>query len=208
MTLLREAAIRLPAGLDGKVENFEVNPDNEEGAYILFAIIDELQEEITNGCEGSRYSKTSLLQAWHEHRLFGLRMQATATLDNTETAKRTALGSSPCGVCTLSTYLWKNTLARTQTTHGHPTQYMFPLFCVVRTVPTSKHSDQMNCIESLWVAQRARGVGLGRRIVAEMNCWRVSRVQPKSTTFWHKMGYILTDPPPEKNTMQCADPAG
>ena len=46
-----------------------------------------------------------------------------------------------------------------------------------------------NSIEFLWVAERARGVGLVRRMSDEMCCNAVSRPLPESVDFWRKVGF-------------------
>ena len=73
--------------------------------------------------------------------------------------------------------------------------YIFPVFCIVDKpgatdqLTPSRECDANRCIECLWVGERARGVGLGKRMVAEMNCFAVNN--PVAREFWHKMGYTI-----------------
>jgi len=74
-------------------------------------------------------------------------------------------------------------------------KYIFPVFCIVdqpgatHQLTPSRECDANRCMECLWVGERERGVGLGRRMVAEMNCFAVNN--PVARDFWHKMGYTI-----------------
>jgi len=76
-------------------------------------------------------------------------------------------------------------------------KYIFPLFCIVdapcakmaRSKEVLAEEDNDSCIECLWVAERARCIGLGQSVVAELNCFAIE--YPVVPLFWRKMGYTV-----------------
>jgi len=177
---------KLPARLNGDVHLLEFNSDRRYAAAWFFCLLHELQEAHDKNPHGPGggfiHSKTLMLEAWHEHRLFGLYMSETNSLYNN------CRGS--------------DVYIMTRTVLGGA-KYIFPAFCIVdaagaervksakrdpgQDVPGSDNED--GCIECLWVAERARRVGLGQRMVAELNCYAVQN--PVVATFWHHMGYTI-----------------
>jgi len=171
----------LPPRLDGDIHLLEFNSDRFYAADWFFKLLNELQEAHDKNPQGLGggfiHSKTRLLEAWHQHRLFGLCMSETDSLFNNCREH--------------DAYIMTRTVSA-------GAKFIFPLFCIVdatgaervcrQDVPERDDKDD-GCIECLWVAERARGVGLGQRMVAEMNCYAVDN--PVSPIFWHKMGYTI-----------------
>jgi len=179
--------LELPPYLDGDIEVFEFNENSMHGTHWFFKMLDELQKEYDDAgggpAEGFIHNKTCLLKAWHEHRMFGLKMART---ESVFTHHPQELYESVPGVYP---YIWTNYTAATSNV-----QCALPLFCVLQN-PRHPHAGSTeNAIEYLWVAERARGVGLGRRMAREMCCSTVLSPMWSSVAFWNKLGYQL--PPP------------
>jgi len=170
--------VNLPPYMDGDIDLFAFNENSRNGTHWFFKMLDELQKEYDDSggghAEGFIHNKTCLLQAWHEHRLFGLKMSRTESLYN----------HHPPHLSTVYKYIWTNYAARED-----EVRYALPLFCVTQE-PGSPHDwDMDNAIEYLWVAKRARGLGLGRRMAREMCCNTVSEPLEDALAFWSKLGY-------------------
>jgi len=98
-------------------------------------------------------------------------------------------------------YLWKNHTAR-----GDCVKYAFPLFCVVEHAGHFEDlSIKYNNIEHLWVAKRARGVGLGRCMSNKMACDAVFDVLPRCVEFWRKVGFEVPKPKDRKRKISNAN---
>ena len=171
---------KLPAWLDGDIHLLEFNSDRSHAAAWFFCLLDELQDAHDKNPQGPGggfiLSRNLLLEAWHQNRLFGLYMSETDSL--------------------LCNYRDSDAYVMTKTVFG-TVKYIFPVFCIVdaagakmahtKEVPADEDKD--GCIECLWVAERARMVGLGQRLVAELNCYAVE--YPIVPLFWNKMGYTV-----------------
>jgi len=85
-------------------------------------------------------------------------------------------------------------------------EYAFPLFCIVEH---AGHFDDLgnidNNIEYLWIAKRARGVGLGRCMSNEMGCSAVFDVLPRCVEFWRKVGFEVPKPEDKKRKISDAN---
>jgi hypothetical protein len=183
---------RLPAHLDGDIHLLELNSDRWHSTNWFFSILHELQDAHDKNPHamggGFIFSKTLVLEAWYEHRLFGLYMSDTVS---------TSLESRDA-----------DPFVMTRTILGG-IKYIFPIFCIVdaagaarihnkkqtRSTPQSDVLDipdselDDGCIQCLWVAERVRRKGLGQRLVAELNCYAVEN--PIVPVFWRKMGYTV-----------------
>jgi GNAT superfamily N-acetyltransferase len=172
---------KLPPRLDGNIHLFEFNSDRLYAAEWFFSLLDELKkahDKTPQGLDAAfNQSKTLMLEAWYQHRLFGLYMSETDSLFNNCRGH--------------DAYIMTRTGSATA-------KYIFPLFCIVDATGAARvprqdvpeHDDKDDgCIKSLWVAERARGVGLGQHMVAAMNCYAVEN--PLFPLFWHKMGYTI-----------------
>jgi len=171
---------KLPTYLDGEINSFNFASDTWHAAAWFFCLLDELQtahdKNPTAPGSGFIHSRCAILKAWHEHRLHGLCMSETDSL-----RKHCCDGEN---------------LFMTNTTFG-TIRHIFPIFCILRhasdpkdnIVTSPQNEEDESCIECLWVAERARGIGLGQRMVAEMNCSAVEI--PIARHFWHKMGYTV-----------------
>jgi len=171
---------KLPSYLDGEINSFNFTCDTWHSAAWFFCVLDELQtahdKNPTAPGSGFIHSRRSILKAWHEHRLHGLCMSETDSV-----RKHCCDGEN---------------LFMTSTTFG-TIRHIFPIFCILRhasdpkdnIVTSPQNEEDESCIECLWVAERARGIGLGQRMVAEMNCSAVEI--PIAHHFWHKMGYTV-----------------
>ena len=193
---------KLPAYLDGAIEPFEFNEDSVYGSFWFSKILGELQtehEEAGGGrAPGFIHNKTSILKAWREHRLFGLRMARTESVDKHHPSYSDIASDEP----PVYQYLWKN-----HTAQGDSVKYAFPLFCVVEH---TGHLDDLcnitnNTIEYLWVAKRARGVGLGRCMSNEICCDAVFDVLPSCVEFWRKVGFEMPKPEDKKRKFSDAN---
>jgi len=60
---------------------------------------------------------------------------------------------------------------------------------MARSKEVLAEEDNDSCIECLWVSERARGIGLGQRIVAELNFFAIE--YPVVPLFWRNMGYTV-----------------
>jgi len=171
---------KLPARLDGDIYSFNYASDTWHAAAWFFHLLDELQSAHDNNPtaagSGFIHSRCAILKAWHEHRLHGLCMSETESL-----RKHCRDGDD---------------LFMANTTFG-TIRHIFPIFCILRhasdpkehDVSSPQDEDTESCIDCLWVAERARGIGLGQRMVAEMNCAAVEI--PIARDFWRKMGYTV-----------------
>jgi len=168
----------LPAHLNGSIHHFDFNSDRWHASGWFFCLLDELQnahdKTPTGAGGGFIYSRQCILDAWHEHRLFGLYMSETESIRK---------------FCSEGDRFFMTS------TIFDKAKYIFPVFCIVDQAgapdpltPPRDH-DGHRCMECLWVGERARGVGLGQRMVAEMNCLAVNN--PVARDFWHKMGYTI-----------------
>ena len=180
---------RLPAYLDGDIHLLELNSDRWHSTNWFFSILHELQHAHDTNPHavggGFIFSKTLVLEAWYQHRLFGLYMSDTVSLS------QESRDADP--------------FVMTRTILGG-IKYIFPIFCTVDAAGAARIKKKMNssnpeesavpndefddgCIECLWAAERVRGKGLGQRLVAELNCYAVEN--PIVPTFWRKMGYTV-----------------
>ena len=171
---------RLPEHLDGDIHLLEFNSDRWYAAAWFFSLLDELQcAHDTNPHApggGFIFSKKEVLEAWYEHRLFGLWVSDTVL-----SSKR---------------YSIEDPFVMTRTLFGG-VKYILPIFCIVDAAgalqahnPPAQNTGKNNgCIQCLWVAERARNIGLGQRLVAELNCYAVQN--PIVPIFWRKMGYTI-----------------
>ena len=171
---------KLPAHLDGDIHAFDFASDTWHAAAWFFCLLDELQsahdKTPTTPGSGFIHSRCAILKAWHEHRLHGLCMSETDSI-----RKHCRDGEN---------------LFMTNTTFG-TIRHIFPVFCILRHAgnpkthnsTTPQEEEDESCIECLWVADRARRIGLGQRMVAEMDCAAVEI--PIARDFWYKMGYTV-----------------
>jgi len=183
---------RLPAYLDGDIHLLELNSDRLHATDWFFSILEELQKAHDTNPEGPGggfiFSKTLVLEAWYQHRLFGLYVSGTGVLSQES--------------CDAEPFVM------TRTVFGG-IKYIFPLFCIVdhagaarirsKTTCVSASADATanipdgdrdgGCIECLWAAERVRGNGLGQRLVAEVDCYAVEN--PVVPIFWRKMGFTV-----------------
>ena len=158
----------------------EFNSDRFYATAWFFSLLDELQgahDKNPHGPGGDIViCKNMMLEAWHQHCLFGLYMSETDSLFNN------CRGS--------------DAYIMTRTLFGGA-KYIFPLFCILDATSAKRVSgqdmpesdDEDGCIKCLWVAERARGVRLGQRMVAALNCYAVENLV--FPIFWHKMGYTI-----------------
>ena len=155
-----------PAYKDGCIEIFECNDLN--GSEYLVSILDELRLEHAgnSGGEGLFNNRKDIIQAWHEHRLFGLRVYNS---DPFYEANKKRGGDDA------------------QFLVSRVGSFVLPVFCAVDK-PCLHILD--TTIEYLWVAERVRGIGVGTRMVAEINAGSVEDPVLEAQAFWHKMGYV------------------
>ena len=192
---------RLPAYLDGNIKLFEFNENSRHGSFWFFTILGELQtesDENDNG-QGFIHNKSYILDAWHEHRLFGLQMCTTESISK----KHPPFYGNP-SKSHMYPYLWANHHAGEKCV-----EYAFPLFCMVEHAGCrEKWPEGMNSIEILWIAKRARGVGLGRRMSNEMRCTSVSNPLPEAVEFWRKVGFEVPTSTDKKRKLDNAEMSG
>ena len=189
---------RLPAYLDGNIKLFEFNENSRHGSFWFFTILGELQtesDENDNG-QGFIHNKSYILDAWHEHRPFGLQMCTTESISKNHPPFYGKPSKSH-----MYPYLWANHHAGEKCV-----EYAFPLFCMVEHAGCrEKWPEGMNSIEILWIAKRARGVGLGRRMSNEMRCTSVSNPLPEAVEFWRKVGFEVPTSTDKKRKLENAE---
>ena len=164
---------------------FECNEDNDlYGAEFIVSILDELRIEHAGSVSGSGFhnNRQNILRAWHEHRLFGLRVEDSWDFYE---ANRLRGGDDAAFLMPKS----------------RVGAFVLPVFCVVdKPCPKGKSINEIEdvAIQYLWVAQRVRGAGVGTRMVVEAFAKGVQDPLPGAEPFWRKMGYTLQTPEPEK----------
>ena len=160
----------LPAYMDGHIELFDYN---ESDAGHLVKLLEELRLEYAREHCGFWDVRKGIIEAWNEHRLFGLR------IDNSyefyESNKKRGGDDDK--------YLMPLNGA-----------FVLPVYCAVDRPCPAEGGSINEClnesiIEELWVAERVRGAGIGRRIVAEINARGVKDPASDAEKFWQKMGY-------------------
>jgi len=174
-----------PAYSGGDIQFFECNEYNDlTGAEFIVSILDELRLEHAGSVSGSGFhnNRQNIIRAWHEHRLFGLRVDNS--WDFYEANKQR-------GGDDAAFLMPKSRVG----------SFVLPVFCTVdKPCPKGKSINEIEdvAIQYLWVAQRVRGAGVGTRMVAEVFARGVEDPLPEAEPFWRKMGYTLQTPEPEK----------
>ena len=180
---------RHPAYSGGDIQFFECNEYNDlTGAEFIVSILDELRLEHAGSVSGSGFhnNRQNILRAWHEHRLFGLRVEDS---DDFYEANKLRGGDDAAFLMPKS----------------RVGAFVLPVFITLnKPCPGGREMQdgtdfwQDLVIEYLWVAQRVRGAGVGTRMVAEVFARGVEDPLPEAEPFWRKMGYTLQTPEPEK----------
>ena len=174
-----------PAYSGGHIHIFECNEDNDlYGAEFIVSILDELRIEQAGSVSGNgfHHNRQNIIRAWHEHRLFGLRVEDSWDFYE---ANRQRGGDDAAFLMPKS----------------RVGAFVLPVFCVVdKPCPKGKSINQIEdvAIEYLWVAQRVRGVGVGTHMVMAAFAKGVEDPLPDAEPFWRKMGYTPQPPEPEK----------
>ena len=178
-----------PAYSGGYIHIFECNEDNDlYGAELIVSILDELRIEHAGSVSGSGFHNNlqNILWAWHEHSLFGLRVDNS--WDFYEANKQR--GGDDAAFL----------MPRSQVG-----AFVIPAFIALNK-PCPGGRDMLDgtddwqdlVIEYLWVAQRVRGAGVGTRMVAEVYAKGVQDPLSDAEPFWRKMGYTPQPLEPEK----------
>jgi len=178
-----------PAYSGGHIHIFECNEDNDlYGAEFIVSILDELRIEQAGSVSGNgfHHNRQNIIRAWHEHRLFGLRVEDS---DDFYEANKLRGGDDAAFLMPKS----------------RVGAFVLPVFITLnkpcpggREMLDGTDYWQDLVIEYLWVAQRVRGAGVGTRMVAEVFARGVEDPLPEAEPFWRKMGYTLQTPEPEK----------
>ena len=176
---------RHPAYSGGSIHLFECNEFNDiRGAEFIVSILDEIRLEHAGSVsgEGFHHNRQNILRAWHEHRLFGLRVYDS--WDFYEANKKR-------GGDDAAFLMPKSRVG----------SFVLPVFCTVdKPCPAGSSINELEdvAIEYLWVAQRVRGTGVGTRMVAEVYAKGVQDPLSDAEPFWRKMGYTPQPLEPEK----------
>jgi len=168
----------LPAYLDGEVRlfNFAEEGINHDSLEWLMTIQRELKEEWIDNLKSGRgdtgfiHNQSSVLEAFHKGRLYGLCMPPTEGML----------------MCFFQSYSVNENLKNDPHFMKHSCglgRLRFPVFCAV---------DDDNRIELLWVAPRLRRRGLGTRLVECLKTQGVSGASfvEDAVPFWQRVGTV------------------
>ena len=188
----------LPAFIDGALERFYFSHDDNECCSWLFTIMLELESELQPLCASrqGRY-RESILRAWRDQRLVGVRLRKTDNLcqllhEHEAMQEGGSMDEERHSGSTLLAHYFM--FAK----HWGAHQFVLPCFIVTsshnRTLPHSTGSDSA-MLERIWVAPRVRRLGLGRALCV-LYPHEYVHAAPDTITFWHSIGYTERAMPP------------